>query len=132
MIFVARAAIAAPFIAVLMTIVHLMAFSIASFLRSIFGHKYLRQTLLLVVTNKIFFGVLTWFYVSISRSGNVTESFNNEYLWIKGTITALGALVLALQIGVYTFLNLMTVLIVRALESFARRSRPMPSSSESA
>jgi hypothetical protein len=111
------AAILAPFIAALMTAVHLTALCVVRFFIRAAPFKGI---LVPILTNLIFAGILTWFYVSLYRRGSVTECFNNECWWLNGTITPLGSRVLALQIGAYVGLNLLTFMAARTAECLQR------------
>jgi hypothetical protein len=115
------AAILAPFIAALMTAVHLTALCVVRFFISRIRAAPFKGILVPILTNLIFAGILTWFYVSLYQSGSVTECFNNECWWVNGTITPLGSRVLALQIGAYAGLNLLTFLAARTAECLYRR-----------
>jgi hypothetical protein len=115
------AAILAPFIAALMTAVHLTALCVVRFFISLIRATPFKGILVPTLTNLIFAGILTWFYVSLYRSGSVTECFNNECWWVNGAITPLGSRVLALQIGAYTGLNLLTFLAARTAERLYRK-----------
>jgi hypothetical protein len=121
-----------PFMAAFMTAVHLTALCVIGLIINLAKVDRFRSILLPVLANVIFVGVMTWFWVSFYQSGSVTLCSNNECRWINGAITPLGVRVLAMHMGAYTALNLVTLLAAGTVKSLGLKRHQTPGSSEPA